>query len=319
MLIRISLFAFFLVFSSPVRAEEINAGFVQGLWYSSPEILEGVPVRIYVALRNNTPHDLVGTIRFMDNETRIGSAPVSALSGRLVEAWTDWTPSAGEHALRVALGDAELHVIGGSTIHVDVENIVVKDTRTADRDNDKDGIGNLNDTDDDNDAISDTDEVAMGSNPLVPNPKPTEKTPEETPPLPTPPMTPTVGHGLEQYFDEGFSRTVLGSVTEKVSETKQALDTYRKERSAEQSKGSVSPSIIAPGTATITRSTIETNDTLLKSFVSGTRALLQHSYTFVLFVLSNMLAHPALLQIGILIGILYFFYRTAKRLARRPR
>jgi hypothetical protein len=312
----LSIIALLLIFAFPVHAEEINAGFVQGLWYSSDQIIEGVPVRVYAALRNNTPH---GTVRFMDNGTRIGSSAVSALSGRLVETWTDWTPGAGEHSLSIALDNAELHVIGGEVIKADVANITVEDTLVADIDTDKDGIGNITDTDDDNDGITDVEEKNRGSNPLVTNPKPVEEViPEEVSPLPTPTASTTAELGLEQYLGEGLPSELLNNVTEKVEDAKQSLDAYREKRDQALSQEiDVVPQMSAD-TATITRSSIEPKNSALKSFVAGVRSLLQHGYTFLLFILSQALGHPALIQFLLLVGILYIFYRTARRLAGRP-
>ncbi len=303
----------YLCMSIPAHAEDINAGFVQGLWYSSDQILEGVPVRVYAALRNNTPHDLIGTVRFMDNGKRIGSAPVSALSGRLVETWIDWTPTAGEHALSVSLSDAELHVIGGETIHADVANIIVEDTLLADTDTDADGIGNTRDPDDDNDSVSDEDEIARGSNPLIAQVIPlTTQEPVLDAPLTTP--TPVISEeGLEQYLEEGTAHTLLGNVTEKVEDAKSTLDTYREKRNAEKN----STQDTSTSTDGITRTSIETDSSLLQKSITQIASVLSSIFTALLFMLSMLLAHPVLIQISILIGILYMIYRTARKFGQR--
>ena len=108
------------LWAGPAFAQDVNAGFVQGLWYSHEPIFEGVPTRIYVALRNNTDHDLTGTVRFSVDGKRIGSSDVRALSGRLVEAWVDWTPEKGEHTILAHVSNAELHIIGEGTQEIDV-------------------------------------------------------------------------------------------------------------------------------------------------------------------------------------------------------
>ncbi len=312
--------AFVLIFvPATIHAQQINAGFVQGLWYSSDQIIENVPIRIYAAFRNNTPHDLTGTIRFIDNGKRIGSAPVSALSGRLVETWMDWTPTYGEHSVSVTLSDAELHVIGGEIIQVDVADITVSDTPVADHDTDTDGIGDTRDTDDDGDGISDTDEVAAGTNPLIANPKPKEepKENETVVEIPTPTVAETDKVGLEKYLEEGVTDTLLGNVTDKVTSAKESLDTYREERNAAQSALEESALATTMENATITRSSIETKNSFLSSFVSGVASLLRTLYTFALWILSGALAHPAFIQLFLLVGILYMFYRTARRFGRR--
>ncbi len=103
---------------SPLFAhgEELNAGFVQGIWYAHNPVIAEVPNRIYVAFRNSTEHDLTGTVRFADNGLRIGSTEISALPGRLVEAWIDWKPRHGDHKITATLSDVEIHAIGGAEL-----------------------------------------------------------------------------------------------------------------------------------------------------------------------------------------------------------
>ncbi len=316
-----------------LRAEDVNIGFVQGLWYSSEPLFADVPTRVYVALRNNTPHDLTGTVRFTDNGKRIGSSEVSALSGRLVETWIDWTPTSGEHVITASLSDATLHIIGGGTKTVAIESILAEDALTIDADTDKDGIGNTVDTDDDGDTISDTDEKTRGTNPLVKNPVPvsaTEKS-EVTTPQQSPQKVVTEEsflseeeRGLEQFVGAGATDSFLANLTDKVENTKQTLDTYRENRNAAQAPEEVetAPKETTLGTytenATITRSKIETKNSFLSSFVSGIAALLQKVWTFLLWIASRTLAYPALVELGILVGILLLFYRIARRFGRRP-
>ena len=302
-----------------VSAEEINAGFVQGLWYSSDEIIEGVPLRIYAALRNNTDHDLIGTVRFLDNGKRIGSAPITALSGRLVETWIDWTPTYGDHSLSVSLENAELHVIGGDVIKAEVSSTTMTDALKADYDTDKDGIGNEKDPDDDNDDVSDEEERARGSNPLVANPRvteiPLEPTPEETVPSTTPEVP---EDGLEKFLDAGVADTLLSNVTTKVENAKQSLNAYREARNEKINDAQYQTEGGNGSTATITRSRVETKSSGLGIFVGGFASLGESMWTFVLWGTSRVLAHPAIIQVALLLGILYMFYRTMRRLARRP-
>lgn len=323
-------FIFFFAFSGICSASEQNAGFVQGIWYSSEPIFEGVPTRIYVAVRNNTEHDLTGTVRFMDNGKRIGSSEISALSGRLVEAWIDWTPTYGEHNITTTVSDATLHIIGGETELLDVAGIAAEDTFSVDTDTDKDGVGNTTDTDDDNDGVLDITEKERGSNPLVANiqqekeeviKKPIEETPHEN----TSTTESADAEGLEQYLDDGIADTLLSNATTKIENAKAALDSYRAERSEKlasikENATSSSLTINQQGsTATITRSKIETQNSLLGSFVKSVASLLALIWTFILWIFSNTLSHPALLELILLIGIVYLVYRVARRLGRRQR
>lgn len=51
----IECFIFCTIFLLPAHCfAESNTGFVQGIWYSQSPVFDGVPTRIYVAVRNNT-------------------------------------------------------------------------------------------------------------------------------------------------------------------------------------------------------------------------------------------------------------------------
>ena len=140
---------------------------MQGLWYSEEPIFAEEDVRMYVALRNNAESDLTGKVRFIDNGTVVATKNISAISGRLVEAWADWNPSFGEHRLEVVLSDVYLQAVGEGAEFATVTHAIAEDILFVDFDTDKDGIGNKEDTDDDGDDISDIDEVAQGTDPLV--------------------------------------------------------------------------------------------------------------------------------------------------------
>ena len=327
----------------------LNAGFVQGIWYATSTNFSDMPTRIYIALRNNTESDLTGTIRFTDNGAKIGNSYVSALPGRLVEGWVDWTPTFGTHTITASLIDMKLHVIGGSAENVTPDNMLAEDTLTIDYDTDRDGIGNAIDTDDDNDSITDSDEIKNGTNPLIPTL--TEKietshnsntatinnamTSVGSEKKNTPTARPSSNQGLEQYIDQAPFDTLLSNVTEKVTTAKENLDTYRENRADELhtyftlSKGAATrtaenlisiPTSSMSELATITRSRIEkTHTNFFDALLNGVKALVSGLYTFTLWLLSSILAHPAILELGLLIGILYIFYRVARRLGSRPR
>lgn len=330
---------------SAARAEELNAGFVQGLWYSSPTLFAGEPARIYVALRNHTDQDLTGAVKFTDNGKRIGVTNVSALPGRLVEAWIDWTPGYGEHAIVATLSEVRMHTIGETPEAGEVESMLAEDTIMIDYDTDKDGVGNIADTDDDNDSISDTDEAAQGSDPLIANiqkkevvqtaEKETVRATEESPTRATLASSSTM-EGLERFtHDGGTIDNLLSNVTEKVTSAKTSLDTYRASRtdtaaqyfakstttsssSLSDAKGAVlssSPQALA----TITRSKIESgNAGFLGAVWDGGKAIVGGFFTFALFLLSTLLANTMLIQVALLLGIVFLVYRTARKFGRRP-
>lgn len=336
---------------SVTNAEELNAGFVQGIWYSTPTVFADTPVRIYVALRNNTDRDLTGTVRFNDNGKRVGTAYVSALPGRIVEAWADWTPSYGEHTINASLFDVKLHTLGERSELVEVESTLAEDIITVDYDTDKDGIGNKEDSDDDNDTISDTDEATQGTNPLVFD-KPKTSTYTESDAGSTveknnleqekndadrtatdATANSTTREGLEKYTGDGVVDDLLSNVTEKVTGTKESLDAYRAKRevaidtyfdstsqTASQTPETLQDAISSASSsdyATITRSRIEKDGGFIRAVWDSARALVGGFYTLLLWALSGFLAHPALVQLILLVGILYIVYRTARKFGRR--
>lgn len=330
-----------LVLPISVHGAELNAGFVQGLWYGSEHQIAQVPTRIYVALRNNTETDLSGTVRFTDNGTRIGSTNVSALPGRIVEAWIDWTPTYGDHTIIATLSDVRVHEIGSTPAAGEVEEALAQDTIFVDYDTDRDSIPNALDTDDDGDSTSDLDEVTHGTDPLVATPpavsprtSPEEvtdatqsDTENETPSndIPTLPATQnTTREGLEHYLGDGTLDTVVTKFSEAIEHTKSDLDTYRSARTDalkayfKDSYETVEESSTTPGgVATITRTQIKRDTPFLESVLNGGKALVASLYTFILWLSSHALGHPALLELGLLLLILSVIYRTARRLGRR--
>jgi hypothetical protein len=327
---------FLLLCVSTTHAAELNAGFVQGLWYGKDDLIANEPTRIYVALRNNTDSDLTGTVRFTDNGTRIGIAYVSALPGRIVEAWVDWTPRYGEHTVTASLSDVRAHTVGESPEIAEVENTIAEDTIFVDYDTDNDGVPNEKDTDDDNDAVSDVDENTRGTNPFKADPK-NDETEKETDDEAAGEEhnedgevveeensgdTDTAARdGLERYVPQGAIRNVAESVTDTIAETKSSLDEYRDERNdAIKEFLSDDPVVTTDGSgavATITRSQLENEETFWESAIRGGKALVSGFYSLILWATSSALAHPAVLELLLLIFIIYIVYRTARRIGRR--
>ena len=333
-----------LLFPTLTYGNELNAGFVQGLWYSSPTVFVQEQTRIYVALRNNTDHDLTGTVKFTDNGDKIGASSVSALPGRIVEAWVDWIPTYGSHAIVATISDVKVYVIGAGVEQAEIDSTLAEDMLFVDYDSDNDKVGNDLDTDDDNDGVSDTTEKQNGTNPVVPDTKeepkkvsvaPVQNAPEEEQDIPNTQIANTNERGLEKYVATGTIDTLFKNATSKVTEAKESLDTYRTARdeatrtsltaandSAMETVVGISelPSTTNPTElATITRSKIERTQTnFLEALIDGTQAFITGLYSLLLLSLSHVLGHPALLELALLIGILYICYRIARKLGRRP-
>jgi len=326
-------------------AQTLNAGFVQGLWYSQETFFVDDSVRIYVAIRNNTGADLTGTVEFFDNEERIERVNVSALDGRIIESWADWEPSFGSHAISATLSRTELHQVGSSTKAVEVTAALSEDIIFVDYDTDGDGVGNATDIDDDGDGISDITEEKNGTDSLVfdepsTDTETTDTEEDESDSEATTDeqsSTDTTGEGLEQFLTPSRADTVLGNITNFAQEKKEQLDTYRETRKSDNNISAEEEitddvTVNEDGFGEITRSTGEqTTDDLPEEkmengkpggffgdIISFIGAIINGIYTGILAIISWTLGHPMLLQLLILIGILLGMFKIAKRLGSRP-
>lgn len=250
----------FLIFCpfSMAHAIEPNAGFVKGLWYGKEKIYAEETVRIYIAIRNYTESDLTGTVEFFDGDKRIERKSVTALDGRIIESWADWTPSYGTHSLKATLSRIELSKVGSTTQEVTVTSSLAEDTVFVDHDTDNDTIGNEIDEDDDGDSITDAQEKEDGTNPLVKekvtqtqnssngandsNGKATDNSTSNNDSASnnidahsssnnqSNGRSSNAPQGLEQYLAPSPALTALGTVTNYITQTKTNLDTYRTNR-----------------------------------------------------------------------------------------
>lgn len=153
-----------------VSAQELNAGFVQGLWYSKVPFFAGETVRIYTAIQNNSGFDITGTVTFLDNGESVGESVFSAVNGRIVEVWTDWEVTQGNHSVGANIKEALKVEVGKEPESISLGNALLGESQVfADEDTDKDNVGNLQDADDDNDLVPDETEEALGTNPLDPD------------------------------------------------------------------------------------------------------------------------------------------------------
>jgi hypothetical protein len=165
---------FFTIFSLflalPTLAQEqtnVNAGFVSGIWYSKDPFFAGEDVRIYTAIQNQSGFDITGKIQFFDNDEMISENSFSSISGQLIQEWTDWKVTEGDHEIYVKLSDTKKSEAGSEPEKIEIifpSSSV--DKKFADIDTDGDGIGNKDDEDDDNDNLSDEKEKEIGTDPL---------------------------------------------------------------------------------------------------------------------------------------------------------
>ncbi|MCA9355227.1 hypothetical protein KC865_01595 [Candidatus Kaiserbacteria bacterium] len=237
----------FFSYTTACLAQSFNAGFVQGIWYKDETVFADSPTRIYVAVRNHTGADLTGVVEFFDNGERIERNNVSSLDGRIIESWTDWEPSYGEHVITATISKIELRNVGSSTEAIEVMSASSSDVIFVDYDTDKDGIGNNEDTDDDGDGIDDEEEIKNGTDPLVATVKTeseqeatesdgqteernsdTENKEDETNTDTS--TTNATREGLERYLERGMIDSTLSLITKGVNGTKRRVDDYRAQR-----------------------------------------------------------------------------------------
>jgi hypothetical protein len=171
---------FLLVPLISVAQDTANAGFVSGLWYSKTPFFAGEEVRIYSAIQNQSGFDIKGKIQFLDNGELIGESGFSVINGRLIERWVDWKVNEGNHKISVQIVEVKRSEVGGNEVAINlISSSPIVDEQFADVDTDGDRIGNMADSDDDNDGITDNTEKELGTNPLIADT--TEDLPEEKP------------------------------------------------------------------------------------------------------------------------------------------
>lgn len=327
-------------------AQSSNAGIVKGLWYSKENIFAGEKVRVYIAIRNNTESDLKGIVEFFDGDKKLERQNVQALSGRIIESWTDWTPSYGSHSLKATLTRTELSTVGSSTAEVVVVSALAEDTLFVDYDTDKDSAGDEKDSDDDGDGKSDTDEKAAGTDPLVKNVAPAVETAksesiENDKPSKTPSSTPAedgdtsnISEGLEQYLAPSRAESVLSTVSEYIETTKQKVDSYRvarrdadrtqidAETTREEGRSSTTQmQTSAGGFGEVERDSADGTQKNAEGFLDKAlrtiSAVSSNVYTLILWIVSFVLGHPMFVQLAILLGILLTILRLAAKFGRR--
>ncbi|MCH7828751.1 hypothetical protein IH982_02745 [Patescibacteria group bacterium] len=170
-IIRLAVFFLFLFFPfSLAFAQETNAGFVQGVWYSKTPFFAGDTIRIYTAIQNNSGFDIQGTIEFLVNGNNIGESSFSAANGRITEAWSDWKVTQGNYSVAAHIKEAFRVEIGKNPEPISLGTGVLGASEVfIDEDTDQDGIGNMEDDDDDNDGLTDQEEEILKTDPLNPD------------------------------------------------------------------------------------------------------------------------------------------------------
>ena len=163
----------FSLFLAPVfafAAPLSNAGFLQGgIWYSKDPFFAGETVRVYAAIFNSGNGDISGTVEFLDNQKSLGKSDFFVeRGGKFSQVWIDWNVDKGRHSVEAIITKASLVGPGGVLTPVEIaQTKAQEDSRLVEEDTDKDQVGNSADADDDNDGVSDAEEIKKGANPLL--------------------------------------------------------------------------------------------------------------------------------------------------------
>lgn len=151
-----------------VLGATLNAGFAQGLWYSSFPIFAGDEVRVYAALQNRSAQKISGEVAFFVNDKLAQTVPFEAASDKLAEASFNWRAAAGKQNLRAELRNLKRQDGSPFSVAELSASSAAQSELFVDNDFDQDRLGDNDDPDDDNDGYSDRVELAAGSDPREP-------------------------------------------------------------------------------------------------------------------------------------------------------
>lgn len=160
-------FLFFVSQTVLVQAN-VNAGFVNGLWFSKTPFFAGEDVRVYTVIQNQSGFDIIGVVKFFVDDKLLSQSDFSLVNGRLTEEWADWKVVQGEHHLSIQISDTKKIEVGKEPENINlISNTPLSEKYNVDLDTDGDGVGDKDDLDDDDDGFSDEEEKVLGTNLLV--------------------------------------------------------------------------------------------------------------------------------------------------------
>ncbi len=195
-----------LMFPLAASASAIPAGVLKDqIWFSKDPFFAGDTITIFTFVFNSSDYRLSGTMVLTDGTTTVDKKTFTVLpSGGSQVVSFPWTVTRGQHNFSAKISENQLDKVSGGVVDTPISTIqTVSVKRFADLDTDHDGIGNLIDTDDDGDGLSDVEEKRLGTDPLNPDtdgdgipdgkdlhPKVKEVLPPPPPPLPIIPVNP---------------------------------------------------------------------------------------------------------------------------------
>jgi hypothetical protein len=158
------------------------------IFFSSPVLISGQPVRIYAAVRNFGTKDVIGYALFYAGPNLIGESQVVSVraGGYSDEVFVDWVIPEGSFNIRVDIkgqtprdenpaNDSAITTLFYPEKDSDGDGIIDKNDNCINNPNpdqgdvDGDGIGDVCDPDDDNDGLPDSDEGNSGTSSVNPD------------------------------------------------------------------------------------------------------------------------------------------------------
>jgi len=119
----------------------------QDVTFSTDNFTEGKDIRIYATVINNSTQDLLGVVRFYDNNGQIGGDQVISLFAKKTDGvFIDWFPNYGKQTVTVKIFPWQTGIDDPSNNSISTEIYVAQDT-------DHDGIPNDKDPDMDGDGV----------------------------------------------------------------------------------------------------------------------------------------------------------------------
>ena len=96
------------IISTPISVyAALNAGVVNGVWFSQTEPVAGTEIRIFTAIQNQSSKTIAGTVSFLVNSEIIGSTPFSVTSNDVVPVSIAYTFLGGEHDVSAYITSVE--------------------------------------------------------------------------------------------------------------------------------------------------------------------------------------------------------------------